>query len=77
MPIRQRQNEGLRGFNAVEASRQWKITVAEQTEGMSIPERMAWFRRQSSVAAIRESGSKAAAEGLLREEPPAYGKKKR
>lgn len=40
-------------FDAVAESRQWKQTVAETTTGMSIAERMAWFRSQSSVPAIR------------------------
>lgn len=46
--------EPTRGFDAVAESRRWKETVAKATAGMSITERMAWFRRQSSVAAIRK-----------------------
>ena len=40
-------------FDAVAESRKWKQTVAETTAGMTIAERMAWFRSQSSVTAIR------------------------
>lgn len=40
-------------FDAVAESRKWKETVAETTASMSIAERMAWFRSQSSVPAIR------------------------
>lgn len=40
-------------FDAVAESRKWKETVADTTAGMSIAERMAWFRSQSSVPAIR------------------------
>jgi len=46
-------NEPKSGFDAVAESRRWKEAVAAATAGMSIAERMAWFRRQSSVAAIR------------------------
>jgi len=45
--------ETKHGFDAVAESRRWKETVAATTAGMSIAERKAWFRRQSSVAAIR------------------------
>jgi hypothetical protein len=40
-------------FDAVAESRNWKEAVADITTGMSVTERMAWFRSQSSVAAIR------------------------
>jgi len=40
-------------FDAVAESRKWKQAVADATAGMSIAERMAWFRSQSSVPAIR------------------------
>ena len=40
-------------FDAVAESRKWKETVADTTAGMSIAERMAWFRSQSSVPAFR------------------------
>jgi hypothetical protein len=40
-------------FDAVAESRKWKEAVADTTAGMSIAERMAWFRSQSSVPAIR------------------------
>ncbi len=51
--------EPQRGFDAVAESRRWKETVAAATAGMSITERMAWFRRQSSVAAIRSQAGAA------------------
>jgi len=40
-------------FDAVVESRKWKEAVADTTAGMTIAERMAWFRSQSSVPAIR------------------------
>ena len=72
MPTKTSQNEPERGFDAVAESRRWKEAVAAETAGMSVVERMAWFRRQSSVPAIRSR----ALEGdlSLREEPPEYGK---
>ena len=57
MQTKLNKTEGKRGFDAVVASREWKTTVAEATASMSIAERMAWFRSQSSVPAIR-SGAK-------------------
>ncbi len=45
--------EPIPGFDAVAESRKWKESVALQTAGMSMTERMAYFRRHSSVAAIR------------------------
>ena len=45
--------ENGHGFDAVAESRRWKEAVAEVTKGMSMGERMTWFRRQSSVSAIR------------------------
>ncbi len=51
--------ETQRGFDAVADSRRWKEAVAAATAGMSITERMAWFRRQSSVAAIRNQAGTA------------------
>lgn len=70
MPTKTSQTEPERGFDAVAESRRWKEAVAAETAGLSIAERMAWFRRQSSVPAIRNQ----ALEGdlVLREEPPAY-----
>ena len=47
------------GFDAVAESRKWKEAVAHETAGMSIPERMAYFRRRSSVEAIRRRASPA------------------
>jgi hypothetical protein len=73
MPTKTSKNEPGRGFDAVAESRRWKEAVAAETAGMSVTERMAWFRRQSSVSAIR---SQAAEAGLsLHEEPPKYGGK--
>ena len=45
--------ESSRGFDAVVESRRWKEIVATEIASMCIPERMSWFRRQSSVATIR------------------------
>lgn len=46
------QTESARGFDAVAESRKWKEAVANATKGMSIKERMDWFRCRSSVATI-------------------------
>ena len=66
--------EPLPGFDAVAESRKWKEAVARETAGMSIAERMAYFRRHSSVAAIRNRAKEVAfppAETcIVREEPP-------
>jgi hypothetical protein len=51
--------EALPGFDAVAESRKWKEAVARETEGMSIAERMAYFRRHSSVETIRQRASAA------------------
>jgi len=51
--------EALPGFDAVAESRKWKEAVARETAGMSIEERMAYFRRHSSVKAIRQRASAA------------------
>jgi hypothetical protein len=60
------------GFHAVAASRQWKETVARETAGMTMAERMAYFRRHSSVEAIRRRASMAesAESCVVREEDP-------
>lgn len=47
-------------FDAVTESRKWKESVAAITCDMSIAERMAWFRSQSSVPIIRNQSKKAA-----------------
>jgi hypothetical protein len=64
--------EALPGFDAVAESRKWKEEVARETAGMSVAERMAYFRRHSSVEAIRQQAT--AAESVesctVREEPP-------
>lgn len=73
MPSQTSQTESDRGFDAVAESRRWKEAVAESVAGMSISERMAWFRSQSSVKAIRDQASPE--ELVLREEPPASGEK--
>jgi len=52
MPTKPSQTETA-VFDAVAASREWKQAVAEMTAGMTISQRMAWFRSQSSVPAIR------------------------
>lgn len=52
MPTKNSQTEPA-AFDAVAESRRWKQAVAETTAGMSIAERMAWFRSQSSIPAIR------------------------
>ena len=61
-------------FDAVAESRKWKEAVARETAGMSIAERMAYFRRHSSVAASRshagEPAFPAAETCTVREEPP-------
>ncbi len=64
--------EALPGFDAVAESRKWKEAVARETDGMSIGERMAYFRRHSSVAAIRSRAlSEESTEScMVREEPP-------
>ena len=66
------QSESQRGFDAVAESRRWKEAVSAETADMTIRERMAWFRRQSSVPTIREQSQSAEPELLLREEPLAY-----
>ena len=73
MPAKNSQTEPERGFDAVAESRRWKEAVAAETAGMSMSERMAWFRRQSSVPAIREQAQAATGDLVLREEPPEYG----
>ena len=62
-------SQAPRGFDAVAESRRWKEAVAAETTGMSTSERMAWFRRQSSVPAIRNQAPRSARELVLREEP--------
>ena len=73
MPMKHSQSKSVRGFDAVAESRRWKEAVAAETAGMGIRERMAWFRRQSSVPAIREQAQSTAGGVVLREEPPPYG----
>ena len=67
--------EPLAGFDAVAESRKWKEAVARETEGMSIEERITYFRRHSSVAAFRHAGAGGSAQieepaRVVREEPP-------
>jgi hypothetical protein len=57
MPIQTRQTELEDGFHAVPESRKWKEAVARETAGMTIRERMAYFRRHSSVETIRQRAS--------------------
>ncbi|MDP1589253.1 MAG: hypothetical protein Q8M07_16000 [Prosthecobacter sp.] len=59
MQTKPSKTEPQRGFDAVAESRRWKEAAAAATAGMSITERMAWFRRQSSVAAIRNQAGAA------------------
>jgi hypothetical protein len=70
MPRKQSQNKSARGFDAVAESRRWKEAVSAETAGMGIRERMAWFRRQSSVPAIREQAEPNVGGMVLREDPP-------
>ena len=58
MPMKHRQSNSQRGFDAVAESCRWKKDVAAETVGMSIRERMALFRRQSSVPAQNSTGNK-------------------
>ena len=69
MPAPTSPTQSDRGFDAVAESRRWKEAVAVATAGMSMSERMAWFRRQSSVAAIRAQ-AQPAGEAMVREDPP-------
>lgn len=66
--------EPIPGFDAVAESRKWKEAVALETAGMSIAERMAYFRRHSSVESIRRKSEQPASAALetcvVREEPP-------
>ena len=64
--------EALPGFDAVAESRKWKEAVALETAGMSMAERVAYFRRHSSVEAIRrKAGAAESAEScIVREETP-------
>jgi hypothetical protein len=72
MPAKNSQTEP---FDAVAESRRWKESVAARTSGMSMNERMAWFRQQSSVPAIRDRAQSVSSDLILREDPPAYGRK--
>ena len=77
MPTNHTQTKSGRGFDAVAESRRWKEAVSAETAGMTTRERMAWFRRQSSVPAIREQAEPAAVGMVLREEEPRpYGTSK-
>ena len=60
-------------FDAVAESRKWKEAVARETAGMTMAERMAYFRSHSSVAAIAARGGGCYADEatcVVREEPP-------
>ncbi len=72
MPTKNSQTESGRGFDAVAESRRWKEAVAAETAGLSMSERIAWFRRQSSIPAIR-AHTQGAEDLVLREEPPRSG----
>lgn len=63
----------LSGFDAVAESRKWKEAVAHETAGMSVAERMNYFRRHSSVESIRCHASAAvesAESCVIGAEPP-------
>jgi hypothetical protein len=70
MPIQTRQTEPEDGFHAVAESRKWKEAVARETAGMTVGQRMAYFRRHSSVAAIRQRVADSAESCVVREETP-------
>ena len=53
MPTKTSKNKAGRGFDAVAESRKWKEAVARETAGMTMAERMAYFRSHSSVESIR------------------------
>lgn len=64
--------EALPGFDAVAESRKWKEAVARETAGMSIAERMAYFRRHSSITSIRQRATQTVPPEscVVREDPP-------
>lgn len=68
MRTRTNQTDQDRGFDAVKESRRWKEAVAALTAGMTVAERMAWFRRQSSVPSIRAKADFADTSLFVREE---------
>lgn len=76
MPARNSQTKPDRGFDAVAESRRWKEAVAAKTAGMSMSERMAWFRRHSSVSVISNKTQPHTEELVLREESAEYGTRK-
>ncbi len=76
MPMKNNPSESRRRFDAVAESRRWKQAVAAATAGMSVSERMAWFRGQSSVPAIREQAQSTPGAPVLREEPAPSGEQK-
>ncbi len=67
MPMKNNPSESERRFDAVAESRRWKQAVAAATADMSMSERMAWFRRQSSVPAIREQAQSTPGAPVLRD----------
>lgn len=69
MPTKNSQTETA-AFDAVASSREWKQSVAETTAGMTIAERMAWFRSQSSIPAIRSRAKASRRTKLLPEAQP-------
>lgn len=68
----QTNTDAIPGFDAVAESRKWKEAVARETAGMTSAERITYFRRHSSVEAIRRqtSSEQAADSCVVREEPP-------
>ena len=66
-------SDSQRGFDAVAESRKWKEAVARETEGMTAAERMAYFRRHSSVPAIAARARNPEEPScVVREEPPKH-----
>ncbi len=60
-----------KAFDAVAESRKWKEAVERETAGMSTAERMAYFRRHSSVPEIAARARVSQEETcVVREEPP-------
>jgi hypothetical protein len=72
MPIQNCQPEPERGFDAVAESRKWKEAVAQETAGMTLEERIAFFRRHSSVETIRQRAADVTTPEscVVREDPP-------
>lgn len=59
--------EPLAGFDAVAESRKWKQAVALETEGMTVEQRIAYFRGHSSLSAMRDNRHHTAPAGAVAE----------